>query len=144
MREEGTVVGVSGRLVRVRMKPGPQCGSCCACSALGGGPAEVELESDRPLEVGARVIVEIAQGDAWLSALLLFVLPLAGLVSGVIAGQAWWGGGAAPLVLGFGLLGAFYALAAAIDRAFIRKRLKPPTIAQVLGPDDPQCCTAER
>ena len=46
------VVDVKGRLVRVRMKPASDCGSCCACSALGGKDREFEIESDLPVQVG--------------------------------------------------------------------------------------------
>ncbi|HUT33786.1 MAG TPA: SoxR reducing system RseC family protein [Planctomycetota bacterium] len=135
MREEGTVVDVEGRLARVRMKPGAQCGRCCACSALGGGDRELEVETDLPLLPGSRVLVEIPRGNPWLSSLLLFVLPLAGLVAGVIVGAQWGGGDAAPLLLGFGLLVALFAMAAIIDKTIIRKRQKPPAIVEVLGPD---------
>jgi len=131
MVEEGTVVGLKGRLARVRMRPGPECGRCCACSALGGGDRELEIESALPLEVGSRVLVEIAQGNPWLSVLLLFVLPLAGLVAGVILGAQWGQSDAAPLLLGFGLLIAFFAAAAVVDRTAIRKRIKHPAIVEV-------------
>jgi len=135
MREEATVVGVQGRLVRVRMKPSAECGTCCACSVLVGSAREMEIETELPVAVGSRVVVEISQAKPWLSALLLFVLPLAGLIFGMIAGAQWGSGDAAPVALGFGLLAAFYVLAAAIDRAVIRKRIKPPAIVEVLGPD---------
>ncbi len=132
MREEGIVVGIKDRLARVRLRPGPECGRCCACSALGGNDRELEIESDLPLEVGSRVAVEIAQGTPWLSALLLFALPLAGLVAGVLLGAQW---DAAPLLLGFGLLVALFAVAAIVDRTIVRKRIKPPAIVEVLTPD---------
>jgi len=133
--EEATVVGLKGRLARVRMGPGPECGRCCACSALGGSDREMEIESDLPLEVGSRVVVEIPQGNPWLSSFLLFGLPLLGLASGVILGAQWAQGDAVPLLLGFGLLVLLFAFAAFVDKAIIRKRQKPPAIVEVLAPE---------
>ncbi len=130
MREEGVVVGVQGRLVRVRMKPASDCGSCCACSALGGTDREFEIESDLPVQVGSHVVVDIPQGSPWLSAFLVFLLPLIGLLSVVIVGDQLGAGDGTLLILGFGVLVALYAFAAVIDRAVIRKRLGPPTIVE--------------
>lgn len=132
MREEGTIVGIQGRLARVRMRPSTECGTCCACSALGSGERELEIETALPVVVGSRVAVEIPRGSPWLSAVLLFVLPLAGLILGLVVGVQARMGDAGALVFGFGLLVALFGLAAAIDRAVVRKRVGPPTILEVL------------
>jgi positive regulator of sigma E activity len=137
MREEGTVVGVQGHLVRVRMKPGPDCGTCCACSVLGGGQRELEFPTDKPVSAGDRVLVDIGPTSSLLSTLLLFVLPLIGLVAGVIIGDQWRPLGSresSSLVLGFGLVALLYAFAAILDRAWLRKRQPQPTIVEVLPP----------
>ena len=137
MREQGTVVGVDGSTARVRMDGGPRCGSCCACAAAGSGEHELEVATAEPLEVGARVVVEVHAPNVALSALLVFVVPLLGLVGGVIAGQRWrplgLGGDADGLVLGFGLLVLLLAVAAAIDRLVLRARLPEPTVVSVQG-----------
>ncbi len=132
MVEEGTVVAVEGRRVRVRMKPGPECARGCACATL-GGDRELDVESDNPPTTGARVLVRLGPDRPWLGAVLLFVLPLAGLVSGVVVGAQAGMGDAAALALGFGMLAALFALAAAIDRSVLRKRVRPPTIVEVLN-----------
>jgi len=138
MREEGTVVGIAGRVARVRMAGGPRCEGCCACALGSGGQRELEIPTDVPLEIGARVVVEVAPAGAWLSTLLLFVLPLLGLVGGVVAGEQWQpfglGGSASPLVLGFGLLVVLFVLAAIIDRMLVRPRQPRPTIVEVAAP----------
>jgi len=140
MLEHGTVMGVEGRRVRVRMKPGPECGSCCACSALTGGSHDLELESDRPVAPGDHVVVEIGSTSPVLSTLLVFVLPLVGLVAGVIVGSVWrplgLGGDAASLVLGFGLMLLLFAFAAVIERVYIRKKQRPPAIVEVMGSEN--------
>ena len=137
MREEGIVAAVEGSTVRVRMRAGPQCGSCCACAAIGDGERELEVATDQPVEVGSRVVVEVAAPSAALGAVLLFVLPLVGLVGGVLAGHHWrpfgLGENGDGLVLGFALLVALLGLAAAVDRFVLRARLPAPTIVEVLS-----------
>ena len=138
MREEGTVVGVEGERVRVRLRAGPQCGSCCACAAMGGGERELEVAADEPPAVGSRVVVEISAPNAVLGAVLVFVVPLIGLVGGVLVGDYWQplglSGNADSLVLGFGLLAVLLGAGAAIDRFVLRARLPEPAIVAVLGP----------
>ena len=140
MRETGTVVEMAGHVARVQVEQGPHCGSCCACSALSGGSAELDVPTDTTLEVGSRVVVEIPEQSSWVSSLLLFGLPLVGLVAGVVVGQEWQpfglGSNGAALILGFGLLVVLFAVSAAIDRAFVRKRQPQPSIVQVLSPDN--------
>jgi len=136
MREQGTIVGVEGSTVRVRMQPGPQCGSCCACAALGGGERELELTASDPPPVGSRVVVEVHVPNPALGAVLVFGLPLVGLVGGVLLGQHWQpfglSGNADGLVLGFGLLAVLLGAAAAVDRYVLRARLPEPAIVAVL------------
>jgi positive regulator of sigma E activity len=140
MREVGTVVNVEDRRVTVRMRAGPQCGSCCACAALGGGERELELTVADPPAVGSHVVVEVSTPNATVGALLIFVLPLLGLVGGVLAGHHLQpfglSGDADGLVLGFGLLVLLFAGAAALDRLVLRARLPEPQIVRVL--DQPQ------
>lgn len=140
MREVGTVVDVEGHRVTVRMQPGPQCGSCCACATLGGGERELEVTAADPPPVGAHVVVEVSTPNAALGALLIFGLPLLGLVGGVLIGHHLQpfglSGDADGLVLGFGLLVLVFAGAAALDRLVLRPRLPKPQIVRVL--DQPQ------
>ena len=135
MREEGTVVAVEGNVARVRMAPGRSCGSCCAC-AVHDGQRELEITAEPPPPVGSQVVVEIGSVSPWLSTLLLFVLPLLGLVGGVIAGEHWrpfgLAGDAAPLVLGFSLLVLLFLVATLVDRVFLRKGSHEPSIVAVV------------
>ncbi|MFP4057817.1 MAG: SoxR reducing system RseC family protein [Candidatus Brocadiia bacterium] len=144
MREEGTVVAVEGDTARVRVQPGPHCGGCCACSMLGGGPPELELSAPEPLHVGDRVVVEVDTSGTTLGAVLVFVLPLLGLVAGVVVGHHarpfGTSGNAGGLILGFGLLLALFGMAMAVDRWFLRRRVAAPTIVRVIrggGPGAP-------
>jgi len=136
MREKGTVIGVNGTTARVRMDAGPKCESCCACAAVGGAH-ELDVTTPEPLDVGTRVLVDVHVPNATLGALLVFGLPLLGLVAGVVVGHQWrpfgLGGDADGLALGFGLLVALMAAAAAIDKYIVRARCPAPTVVQVLG-----------
>ncbi len=135
MEQEGVVVGIQDGVARVRMQRGPKCESCCACSLVGPEP-ELELPATEGLEVGARVAVEIAERGSWLSPVLLFALPLAALVGGVLLGERWHppglGADSASLVLGFGGLVVVFLVAMVIDRAFVRGRQPQPRITRVL------------
>ena len=136
MREIGTIVAVDGERVRVRMQPGPRCGSCCACAAV-GGERELELTTGESLEPGDRVAVEIATPNAALSAVLVFLLPLLGLVGGVLIGHHFrplgLSGDADALVLGFGLLIVVLGGAAVFDRLVLRARIPEPHIVEVIS-----------
>ena len=140
MRDPGTVVAVEGDRVTVHLRATPECGGCCACAALGGGVRALELRADDPPAVGSRVVVEVAVPNAALSAMLVFGLPLLGLVGGVLAGHHWrplgLSGDADGLVLGFALLAALLAAAAAFDRLVLRARLPEPRIVAVLSEGD--------
>ena len=137
MREEGTVIEARDHQVVVRMEAGPQCGRCCACAGIAGNSRDLVTTTTRPLEVGTRVAVEVPTGNPVLGALLVFVLPLLGLVAGVVAGQSWHPFGlsrdSAGLVLGFGALAALFGLAAAVDRFVRRKLPREPKIVAVLS-----------
>ena len=136
MREEGTVIVVRGGKALVRMSGKGGCEGCCACSTTSGCEVELEAAVRGPVEKGSRVIVEVSTAGATLGALLLFVLPLVGLVGGVVAGQQWqpFGLGAtgASLVLGFGLLAVLFAVAIVVERRVVQPRLPDPMIVEVL------------
>jgi positive regulator of sigma E activity len=133
MRQEGVVITVRGERALVRLSARGGCEGCCACSSTSGCTQELEAVTTEPVEAGWRVLVEVSSAGAALSALLVFALPLVGLVGGVIVGSRWGGGTAAPLVLGFGALVALFAVAVVVERAVVRPRLPEPRIVDVLN-----------
>ena len=138
MRVPGVVVSVEGELARVRVAASAGCGGgCCACSSAATCTQEIEAVASEPVEEGARVIVEMRSGAPGVSALLLFVLPLAGLLGGILAGERWpaigAGGNAGGLVLGLGLMAGLFALACVVDRLVVRPRLPQPRIVEILN-----------
>ncbi len=90
VREQGVVEGVEGGKAEVLMEPAAP-GSCNGCRACAVGLGEVRrLKVDAPegLESGSKVVVEVALPSVYVGILLLFVLPIAGLLVGGLIGEA--------------------------------------------------------
>jgi len=136
MREEGTVLAVDEDVARVRLDRTHECDGCCACAAMAQDRV-IELSASEGLHVGDRVAVEVQVANATMSTLLIFALPLIGLVGGVIVGDRYrpfqMSGNADGLVLGVLLLVLFFALAIGFERLVIRRRLADPVLLGVIG-----------
>jgi positive regulator of sigma E activity len=136
MREEGTVLAIEEGVAQVRLVPPHDCDGCCACAALKHDHV-VEVPAIEGLGVGDRVAVEVSVTNATASTLLVFVLPLLGLVGGVIAGSQWQpfklSGNADGLVLGVLLLVLLFVLAIAAERLLIRRKLADPVLIDIIS-----------
>ena len=86
MREEGTVLTIDEGVAHVRLEHNHDCDGCCACAVLAQDKV-VKVPASDGLNVGDRVAVEVHVANATMSTLLVFVLPLIGLVGGVILGN---------------------------------------------------------
>ena len=86
-REIGTVVRVEGRAATVHFNRRSACERCGACGML-KNQGVMELTVNVPFEVepGDRVALTMDDSYFLLSTLLLYGLPLAALVAGVVAG----------------------------------------------------------
>jgi len=134
MRQPGVVITVRGDRALVRLTASGGCEGCGACSSTSGCIHELEAATADPVEPGWRVLVEVSSVGAALSALLVFALPLVGLVGGVVVGSRWGGGGtAAPLLVGFGALVVLFGVAVVVERAVVRPRLPQPRIVEILN-----------
>lgn len=87
------------------------CGSCSARAGCGqhalsqlGRPVSLWVSTDLPLKIGQQVTISLPKGGVALSALMLYGLPLIGVLLGAMLGQPW-GDGAA-------LVGALIAMIA--------------------------------
>ena len=129
MRERGTVVRLSeGRAaVRLARPPGPACRQCRACQTTGG---ELLLWVEaRDLAVGDEVTLEVPLPNVWRSIVLVFGLPLAAVVAGLVLGSQWAGlqqvahlSPEGTAVAASAVLGALAFLAAIVeDRRFARR-----------------------
>lgn len=109
-----TVREVDGERVRVEVQRRGACGGCesgvsCGTSALGRwfarGTSELWLRTTLPLRVGEGVVVGLEETSLLRASLLLYLLPVLGLVAGAIAGTALAGIGSGdwPAIAGGGL-----------------------------------------
>lgn len=115
MREKAVVVRIedAGAVLALTPADEARCGSCGACG-LGGGRTELRVKDAGALRVGDTVTVDVTYPSVVVSALLVFIVPIAGafiawLVASVLAGTAWIKGvaAAAGLVAGFLIAGLY-------------------------------------
>ena len=86
MKEQGTVIGISGTNVKLKLSSQPKCKSCGLCAASGGGNRILTITTQRPLQLNQQVILEVNHHLLTLSSLMLYGIPLAGFISGAILG----------------------------------------------------------
>lgn len=134
--EPARVIAVTAGKATVEMDRTKSCGSCGLCAATGGSRMRLVLDAIDGLSAGQTVIVAIDRTVSLRSVFLLFGLPLAGLVGGVLIGHRW------P-VLGIGTEGSAAALGVLfLILAFLgvrgcehrsrAKHVAPPSIVRIL------------
>ena len=84
MREKGKIVEKRGEVVVVEIEKEnrKECSSCGLCKM--GKKPYIEIESEKNFNVGDSVIVEVSEDIILKSSLLIYGLPLAGFVAGVL------------------------------------------------------------
>jgi len=132
-QETGTVVQLADgqAAIRIRSEPGDACGGCKACRTRGGGDFLLWVEAEN-LKASDRVTVEVAVPGPWRAVFLVFVLPLAFFVTGILVGGEWQGfqemtglgRDASGIALGVGLLPVPVLIAILAERRF-RRRHRP-------------------
>ena len=89
IEEQGEVVAVDGYTARVRVQRRSTCGSCSARSGCGSGvlsdvlgrkPIELQVGHGGDLQAGDTVTLGIRDGALVSGALMMYLLPLAGLI----------------------------------------------------------------
>ncbi|MBN2248128.1 MAG: SoxR reducing system RseC family protein [Coriobacteriia bacterium] len=87
MREEGMVVTVHDGSVDVRMQPSTNCAGCSVCSQGAGGETVMHDVTDaHGATVGDIVSVSIPDGIRSRAAAAVFLVPVACLLAGYLAG----------------------------------------------------------
>ncbi len=124
VEDTGTIVAVGPDRASIKLdhKKPESCGPCCACSAFTGEDRTVQV-SRGELREGDRVRVRIPRVNAYLSMLLVFVLPIALFLAGMFIGRALEGTdriGTASLLGGAVGLAVSFALAWVVNRAVSR------------------------
>lgn len=104
MERLGEVTAVDGEWLEITFCRPSDCEKCHACM---GGEKTLTLRLKGNASVGDKALVSMPDGTVTHGALLAYVLPLAGMVIGMLAGDAW-----IPLEdsLG-GVIGALFGLA---------------------------------
>ena len=106
VEQSARVVSVGAGSVLV--EPVEPEGGCGACGGKGCGtrrlaelfsrrPRNFRADSELSLQPGDRVVVGVAEGAVLAAALRLYGLPLAAMLAGALAAEAWWGGDLAAL-----------------------------------------------
>ncbi|WP_019569764.1 SoxR reducing system RseC family protein [Thioalkalivibrio sp. ALE11] len=117
IEEQGEVLDVDGHTARVRIQRRSTCGSCSARSGCGSGvlsdvlgrkPIEVRVGHSGDLQAGDTVTLGVRDTALVAGALMMYLLPLAGLIGVPALGMALFpGAGEGVLLLaGLGGLGA--------------------------------------
>lgn len=104
LRSVGTVTELRGDMALVRFKRTKACGDCHACVSFGTDEAGTEIRNTLGAKVGDRVAIELHSGSVFTASLILYGIPLAALLAGVLIGSRISDAAAALIGIGAALL----------------------------------------
>ena len=87
MEEEAIVLEVKDKKAKIEIKRSASCRGCGLCSLNPGGMMVTEVEDPIGVKVGDRVRVGIPDKDFLKAALVLYLLPVSGLIIGALIGS---------------------------------------------------------
>ncbi len=87
MRQYGKVIEICGNMARVSFKRTKACGNCKACFTLGSDEAVIEIVNSAGASAGDYVAIELHAKSMVKASLIMYGLPLIGLMLGVILGS---------------------------------------------------------
>jgi positive regulator of sigma E activity len=85
--EQGEVVSIHGNTATVKIKANESCGKCRLCKRISSTEMIVDALFTRPVHEGDKVVISIKPGTIVKSAVILYILPLIGLVIGYYFGK---------------------------------------------------------
>ena len=85
--EQGEVVSVHGNTATVKIKANESCEKCRLCKRISSTEMIVEALFTKPVHEGDRVVISIKPGTIVKSAVILYILPLIGLIIGYYFGK---------------------------------------------------------
>ncbi|MEW5804177.1 MAG: SoxR reducing system RseC family protein [bacterium] len=133
MNENGVIVAVFGSTAHVEMVRSPACRTCGLCtSSLDEKKMVVEVKTVPGAKVGDQVVIEIKPGTVISSAIILYLIPLAGLFFGAVLGEAFFHREEMSLLLGLAGLAGSLALVVVIDRKLKKSQRFQPRIVEVM------------
>lgn len=152
MERVGTITEEKGETAVVHLRRHLSCENCGRCGGVLGGEDRRDhyVEAANPIraEKGESVRIEIDDRRALFIAFLLYLVPLAGLVAGILLGfklSAFlgWGGyrELAAAGAGFLLMGLIFGAISLWDRRISQGGRYRPVITALLGEGDPEEAT---
>lgn len=138
MNGRGIVVSVHGYKASVQVTGEAGCAGCAGkntCYSAGNQGREITVINDFGAAVSDRVIFEADPGKVILSSILIWIVPIAAMIAGYLAGSRF-GGGIIPIAAGFLFMGLTYFFLRLLDRAISGGRSFYPQITEILYPPE--------
>jgi len=132
MEDVGVIVAVTGKRAKVRIELRGICANCvnkALCAPQGGRETEVEALNLVGASVGDKVRLEMNPGASIASALIVFVLPVMGIILGYFAGDLLWKRGMIGAFLGLFL---FLGMVKLLDRVLSGKNRFQPAVTRII------------
>ena len=139
MEEPGKVVTATGDRAEVEVVPGDACAHCGAsgfCNWSGRTYRLVAARNPVGALVGDRVVVRTPEQGRYRSAVVVFGLPVAMMVVGIVVGSLVWGDVGAAICAGIGLAVALGVLKV-LDRAAARTGRSLPEVIRIVDRNEP-------
>lgn len=125
----GTVTETNQGMAKVAFKRSKACGDCHACASFGDGNALIELENTLGAKAGDRVVIELHPGGVFKASLILYGIPLAALLAGVLVGSRI--SGLASALIGIGAAAVSLVLIKLMDKHFNKKNCFKPEMKRI-------------
>lgn len=148
LEARGRVIAIEQGLALVESVRQSACGSCsskghCGTGLMGdalagsGHVSRIHVQIDMDVQTGDEVIIGLPEEGMLQASLLLYGLPLLGLIGGMIATQPW-GEGVAITAGVIGLL-AGMALVRPLSRRLLRQHTQPRILSRIERNRVPVC-----
>ncbi len=147
MRETGTVISTERGTATVQFVPKEACEHCGAKGFCHPSPGKMTAEAVNSLGAvaGDQVVMETEVGTSMLAASLVFLVPVAGLVSGYLAARKIWGSEPAATAGAIVTMLISVVVLAYVDRKVLKPKRFMPRITEIVRrgvetvPKDPVC-----
>ncbi|NCB29945.1 MAG: hypothetical protein EOM66_00880 [Clostridia bacterium] len=126
----GKVISLSGKTAVVRFMRSDACGHCNACFHLGSQEADIEIVNTADAEVGDVVSIELRGSSMVRASLIMYGIPLIGLLAGVLVGAQW--GDLYAAVGGIVLCAGTYFILRGLEPRFSRMNQFKPRMLEII------------
>lgn len=130
MEKTGIVTEIKEKNAVVRFERSKECGKCRGCAIVGDNDSVVEIKNTLNAKEGDVVVLELHARSVVTAGLLLYVLPLAALIAGLLIftslGDLWAAAGGIACAL------LVYAVIKLFEPAFKRKGEFDPIMTKII------------